>query len=84
VHRAQSGAVNTKIARAVNEMLQPGGISLVQANGELAGQTVPHVHVHVLPRQAGDGLLLNLDRERTDQNKADSARIAEIAGRLRS
>jgi hypothetical protein len=29
-------------------------------------------------------LLLNWDRDRTDQNKADSARIAEIAARLRS
>jgi histidine triad (HIT) family protein len=74
----------TKIARAVNDALQPGGISLVQANGELAGQTVPHVHVHVLPRRTSDDLLLNWDRDRTDQNKADSTRIAEIAIRLRS
>ena len=39
------------------------------------------VHVHVLPRRAGDNLLLNWDRDRTDQNKADSVRIAEIAAR---
>jgi hypothetical protein len=70
------------LARAVNDVLEPGGISLVQANGELAGQTVPHVHVHVLPRRTGDNLLLNWDRDRTDQNMADSARIAEIAARL--
>jgi histidine triad (HIT) family protein len=76
--------VVTKIARAVNDVLEPGGISLVQANGELAGQTVPHVHVHVLPRRPGDNLLLNWDRDRTDQNMADSAHIAEIAARLRS
>jgi len=76
--------VVTKVARAVSDVLHPGGISLVQANGALAGQTVPHVHVHVLPRRAGDGLLLNWDRERTDQSKADSGRIAEIAARLRS
>jgi histidine triad (HIT) family protein len=75
--------VVAKIAHAVNDVLQPGGISLVQANGELAGQTVPHVHVHVLPRRRGDNLLLNWDRDRTDRNKADSARIAEIASRLR-
>ena len=39
-----------KVARVVNEVLRPGGISLLQANGELAGQSVLHVHVHVLPR----------------------------------
>src|SRR5262249_251235 len=48
------GSTVAKVARAVNEVLQPGGISLVQANRELAGQTVFHVHVHVLPRRAGD------------------------------
>jgi histidine triad (HIT) family protein len=74
----------TKIARAVNDALQPGGISLVQANGELAGQTVPHVHVHILPRRSDDNLLLNWDRAGTGRNNADSARIAEIAARLRS
>jgi histidine triad (HIT) family protein len=56
----------------------------VQANGELAGQTVPHVHVHILPRRSDDNLLLNWDRAGTGRNDADSARIAEIAVRLRS
>jgi histidine triad (HIT) family protein len=56
---AAVGATVAKLARAVNETLQPGGLSLVQANGEVAGQTVSHVHVHVLPRRAGDNLLLN-------------------------
>jgi histidine triad (HIT) family protein len=31
----------------------------VQANGEGAGQSVPHLHIHVMPRRAGDGLILN-------------------------
>jgi histidine triad (HIT) family protein len=70
-----------KVARAVNEVLRPGGISLVQANGELAGQSVLHVHVHVLPRQAGDNLLMNWDR---GDRPVDNNRIAEIAECLRS
>ena len=72
-----------KVARVVNEVLRPGGISLVQANGELAGQTVPHVHVHVLPRRTGDGLLINWNRNGNDDQRCDRDRIAEIAGRLR-
>ncbi len=72
-----------KVARAVNDVLRPGGISLVQANGELAGQSVCHVHVHVLPRRAGDDLLINWDRSRKGYNDGDGDRIAEIAERLR-
>ena len=72
-----------KVARAVNDELRPGGLNVLQANGALAGQTVPHVHVHVLPRRADDNLLINWDRDRTDQNSSDPARIAAIAGRLR-
>jgi histidine triad (HIT) family protein len=73
-----------KVARAVNDELRPGGLSVLQANGALAGQTVPHVHVHVLPRRADDNLLINWDRDRTDAKTADHARIAAIAERLRS
>jgi len=56
-------------------------MSLVQANGALAGQSVLHVHVHVLPRRAGDNLLINWDR---GNRPVDRDRIAEIAERLRS
>ena len=73
-----------KVARAVSEVLRPGGISLLQANGELAGQSVLHVHVHVLPRVAGDNLLINWDRTRNEGQRHDRDRIAAIAERLRS
>ncbi len=73
-----------KVARAVNDELRPGGLSVLQANGALAGQTVPHVHVHILPRRADDNLLINWDRDRTNRETADPIRIAAIAERLRS
>jgi len=71
------------VARAVNEVLRPGGLSVVQANGALAGQTVPHVHVHILPRRAADNLLINWDRGQAGGRDTDPARIAAIAARLR-
>jgi histidine triad (HIT) family protein len=74
-------ATVAKVAPVVNEVLRPGGISLVQANGAAAGQSVLHVHVHVLPRRAGDNLLMNWDR---GDRPVDRDRIAEIAERLRS
>ena len=73
-----------RVARAVHDVVRPGGLSLLQANGALAGQTVPHVHVHVLPRRADDNLLINWDRTRTGAGTADPARIAAIAAQLRS
>lgn len=55
-----------KIAAGVQRGLQPGGLSLVQANGPIAGQSVMHVHVHVhvhvLPRRQDDKLLINWSR----------------------
>jgi histidine triad (HIT) family protein len=42
-----------KIAAGVQRALQPTGLSLVQANGASAGQSVMHVHMHVLPRREG-------------------------------
>ncbi len=77
-------AAAAQVARAVNDELRPGGLSLLQANGVLAGQTVPHVHVHVLPRRADDNLLINWNRSRTGGNTDDPARIAAIAERLRT
>jgi histidine triad (HIT) family protein len=82
---AAVGATVTKVAQAVNEALRPSAMNIVQANGALAGQTVPHVHVHVLPRRAGDNLLMSWDRLRTgDLVDADPMRINAIAERIRA
>src|ERR1700754_1549352 len=42
-------ATTQKVARAVKKALDAPGIMLVQLNGAAAGQSVPHIHVHVLP-----------------------------------
>ncbi len=48
-----------KVARAVKTAFNAPGIMLLQLNGEAAGQTVPHIHFHILPRQAGLDLKLH-------------------------
>lgn len=45
-----------KISRAVNTALSPDGIVVTQFNGAPAGQTVFHLHMHVIPRYEGKGL----------------------------
>jgi len=47
-----------KISKAIRAAFQPEGLSVYQANGKPAGQTVFHYHVHLLPRHAGDGMEL--------------------------
>ncbi len=48
-----------KIAKAAFKVLAPEGVNLVQANGAAAGQSVPHLHIHIMPRRRGDDVSLN-------------------------
>lgn len=48
-------AVVQKVARAQAETLKADGINITQANGKSAGQVVPHIHFHVIPRFETDG-----------------------------
>jgi len=43
--------LSTKMAASLNCQ----GVNLVQNNGEVAGQTVKHFHLHIIPRYADDG-----------------------------
>ena len=45
-----------RVARAIRAAFAPQGLSVYQANGEAAGQTVFHYHVHLVPRYANDGM----------------------------
>jgi len=46
------------MAKAVKEKLSPDGLNLIQANEAAAGQTVPHFHLHIVPRYKDDKVLL--------------------------
>ena len=41
-----------RTARAVEKALKPDGVSLMQFNGDAGGQTVFHLHFHIVPRWA--------------------------------
>lgn len=73
----------TKVAPAVRDVVSPDGINLVQANGEGAGQTVFHVHMHILPRKNGDELKMNWGHQPGDMDEAKALGekiAAKIAG----
>lgn len=49
-------ALATVVARALKQVLKCDGMNLLQNNGVLAGQTVNHFHLHLIPRYEGDEL----------------------------
>ncbi len=62
-----------KVARAIKKSLNPAGVTLAQLNGPAAGQTVFHVHFHVIPQGESSRLPLH------GQSGADTARLKDIA-----
>ncbi len=48
-------AAARKVAIALREALKPDGLNMLQANGAAAFQSVPHFHLHLIPRWTGDG-----------------------------
>jgi len=77
---AVAAAIRTaqKVARAVNKAFAPPGIMIAQLNGPAAGQSVFHLHFHIIPRYAGKDLGIHA------ANPADPAVLAEHAVRIRA
>jgi histidine triad (HIT) family protein len=66
-----------RIALAVQREFAPAGITVLQANRPAGFQTVPHVHLHVLPRHDGDGVELTWPRR-----EPGIERLRTLASRL--
>ena len=79
---AQAGAVlraAARVARAIRDAFSPQGLSVYQANGKAAGQTVFHYHVHLVPRYDGDGMALSWPVKNPPRDK-----LEEYAAKIRS
>jgi histidine triad (HIT) family protein len=78
---AQAGALlrtAARVARAIRDAYQPQGLSVYQANGKAAWQTVFHYHMHLVPRHEGDGMTLGWPAKNPPREK-----LAEYATVLR-
>ena len=73
------GRAVLKISKALKKAFEPEGLSVYQANGKPAGQTVFHYHVHVLPRHAGDGMELTWPVKNPPREK-----LEEYAAKIRA
>ena len=65
-----------KVAKAVKKGLNAAGVMVMQLNGKPAGQSVFHVHFHIIPRSAGLELKFRArDMEAPDKLKAVAEKI---------
>ena len=71
----------TDIAAAIKEETGCQGMNLIQNNDECAGQTVHHFHLHLIPRNPGDGVGIGWPQGKADLE--ENAKLAEaIKNRL--
>lgn len=64
-----------KVAAHLKSALPCDGFNILQNNGEAAGQTVRHIHFHIIPRYAGEPLAFESHKGDMDELKALSERI---------
>ncbi len=67
-----------KIARATKEAMQADGITIHQFNGEAGGQSVFHLHFHIIPRFDGKPLAPHSEK------MADPGELNAVAEKIRS
>ena len=66
-----------RVTRAVREALRPDGVMVAQFNGAAAGQTIYHLHFHVIPRWEGQPL-----GRHGEGGMADAAELAALAQKI--
>jgi len=66
-----------RVTRAVRAALKPDGIMVVQFNGAASGQSVFHLHFHIIPRWEGQAL-----RPHGGGQMADAAELAALAHQI--
>ncbi len=69
-----------KLAPKIVKAMDADGFILQQFNGAAAGQTVFHLHVHILPRKEGG----RLKHHGSEDNMADEKDLEAVAARIRA
>jgi histidine triad (HIT) family protein len=86
LNEAQAAAVmrtTVKVANAIRETSHCEGLNLVQSNGRVGQQDVFHFHLHLVPRSANDGIVLDWDNATSERAVLDTL-AAELRGALQA
>lgn len=70
--------IATEVAKAQKAELNPDGLNILQNNGEAAGQTVLHFHMHLVPRYIKDNVTMTWI-----PGKADTEELSALSKALR-
>lgn len=70
---SQIMVVAKKIATALMKAYRCDGVNILQNNGEAAGQTVFHLHVHVIPRYKEDTVTIHWEQGTAPENLSETA-----------
>ncbi|MET0371041.1 MAG: HIT family protein [Sphingobium sp.] len=70
-----------KVTAAIRAALRPDGFQIIQFNGSDAGQTIFHLHVHIIPRWKGESISLSPHGR---GGTADAAELEKIAEQIRA
>ena len=70
--------IATEVAKAQKAELNPDGLNILQNNGEVAGQTVFHFHMHLVPRYIKDNVTMTWV-----PGKADTEELSTLSKALR-
>ena len=70
--------IATEVAKAQKAELNPDGLNILQNNGEAAGQTVFHFHMHLVPRYIKDNVTMTWI-----PGKADTEELSALSKALR-
>lgn len=68
-------SVAKKCGSVLRDTLHCDGLNVLQNNGETAGQTVFHLHVHLLPRYQEDGVTVEFEHGKVDESIEQTAEI---------
>lgn len=60
-----------KVANAVSKAMNADGYNVLCNNGSAAGQEVPHMHFHIIPRNDGDGVFTQWPAFQYPEGKAE-------------
>ena len=84
VSAAKAMILGKKMATAMTKALHSDGFNLVQNNGEAAGQTVFHFHMHLIPRYEGDNAGIAAWKQGTLEDAVKEQIIESVTAELKA